>query len=80
MKYLMGRKMSKKATFELYEFYGDWYYELTGSANDILKGIKEAEIMGYGPLYPNPPILRTGRTYILTLDSTTHTWFVDRAV
>lgn len=80
MKYVMGRKMSKKAKFELYEYYGDWIYELRGSANDILKGIKEAKIMGYYPLYSEPPILRNGRTYILTLDSTSHTWRVDRAV
>ncbi len=78
-RYLMGRKMSRAA--KLYcigDENGEWYFILEGSANDILKGIKEAELKGYTPLHSTPTTLRNGRRYSLIMDYHDRFWSVAR--
>jgi hypothetical protein len=77
--YVMGRKMSRAATYHCEDDEnGEWYFILEGSANDILKGIKEAELNGYTPYYSEPVILRTGRRYRLVMDYYDRFWHVAR--
>lgn len=40
-------------------------FEVTGTANDILKFIKKLESVGYISYHTNKPIMRTGRIYSL---------------
>lgn len=80
MKYVMGRKMSNRAiVVEEHDQDGN-YVCLTGSANDILKGIRCAEEDGYFPFFLDAPILRNGRRYELTMNKDTKFWHVSRAV
>lgn len=82
--YVMGRKMSRAARFyTTNDENGEGYHILEGSPNDILKGIKTAELSGYTPFYSEVPILRTGRRYRLIMDYRDRFWSVariDRAV
>lgn len=78
-RYLMGRKMSRAAKFYcIDDENGEWYFILEGSANDILKGIKEAELKGYEPLYSNLITLRTGQRYKLCMNYYDRFWSVAR--
>lgn len=78
-RYLMGRKMSRAAKFYcIDDENGEAYFVLEGSPSDILKGIKEAELAGYTPLYSNPVVLRNGHRYRLCMDYYDRFWSVAR--
>lgn len=57
---------------------GTWEFVLEGTANDVLKGIRIAENLGYYPMYLSPVILRTGRRYELAVNDDTKYWCVSR--
>ena len=57
---------------------GTWEFVLEGSANDVLKGVRIAERLGYYPMYLSPVILRNGRRYELVINDDTKFWYVTR--